>query len=148
MPADDSPDRELVSEYFNTDYCFEYLKQQYLIEIGKKNEGVDGLLKCVGEREWAFITAWNPRSIPQNRLVNEIEMSNLKTHLTRNEKKYYQGAGIGRRGDWEEPSLFIPGLNLDESVEIARRYNQNAFVHGCLECVARLILLEYSSLHI
>jgi hypothetical protein len=107
-----------------------------VLRIGARNRELDRLLRRHGRRDWAFITAWNPRSRPLPDWRNEQR----QRRLTRLFPLALMGAGIGEDPAWPaEQSLCVLGLAVGRARRIARLFGQNAVVVGTRGGVARLI---------
>lgn len=111
-----------------------------VIKISKTCQPLDDLLAEHKASEWAFITAWNPRSD----VLTDAE--NHQRHLQLKEKvrDYYtlEGEGIGVDPAWKpERSWLIIGISKERAVGIGRDFKQNAIVYGTLNEPAELLKL-------
>jgi hypothetical protein len=88
------------------------------------------LAVVVGARPWAFITAWNPQACPRpaadNLAAQESLLAALRSHAG---VDIYPGIGVGRDG-WNEPSLFVVGIDTDVMDTLATQHRQLAYLHG------------------
>ncbi len=90
--------------------------------------------------EWAFITAHNPFSKQLPDSVN----SQRHRQLLDISQAYpcWEGEGVGSDASSKpERSLLIVGINQQEAVKIAKRFEQNAIVYGRIHEAAELLLL-------
>ncbi len=76
----------------------------------------------------AFITAYNPRSMPQPAQYNRRAQCELLRQLQRHGARWRPGVGRIPGQPWREPSLLIAGLKLDAIDAMAWRHSQNAIV--------------------
>ncbi|MEO9078761.1 MAG: DUF3293 domain-containing protein [Rhodanobacter sp.] len=100
------------------------------------------LVPVVGDRPWAFITAWNPqarrRPFAENLLAQQELLATLQSHPN---VVVHAALGIGTSG-WAEPSLFVVGLDLATLDKLSTEHAQLAYVHGHAAGAAHLRLLE------
>ena len=106
-----------------------------VLRVGAHNRALDRLLHRNRRREWAFITAWNPRSRPLPRWRNERRQRALARLLP----LALLGAGIGEDVSWAEESLLAFGVAAGRARRIARQFGQNAIVAGRRGGTAQLI---------
>ena len=101
------------------------------------------LASLAGPSPWAFITAWNPHSRPLPRTTNRRAQRALLEELRHLPAMVAMrpGSGVGPDG-WREPGLFVVGPDPARLDSLARRYEQNAYVHGQDSFPARLRLLR------
>jgi Protein of unknown function (DUF3293) len=86
------------------------------------------LLALVGAHRWSVLTAWNPRSVPRPRADNRDAQHRLLGELKSCCKAIVAAEGVGSQ--WREASLFAVGPDMATMDTYARRYQQNAYVHG------------------
>ncbi|MDV6374750.1 DUF3293 domain-containing protein [Deinococcus arenicola] len=86
---------------------------------------------------WAIVTAWNPGGQPQPAADNLRAENKLlawvvpRSHLP----------AVNGEGEWAEPSVILPGLDLRQTAELARQFGQAAVLFGVGRRVA-LVWLE------
>ena len=88
------------------------------------------LVDVVGNRSWAFITAWNPqarRRPPAENLAAQRELLSELRALP--DTVVLPAIGVGSSG-WSEPSLFAIGPDVAMLDQLARAHGQLAYVHG------------------
>jgi hypothetical protein len=91
----------------------------------------------------AFLTAWNPRSVPQAAEFNAAANRELQQRLAALGLDCWPGRGRDPRGEWPpEESLFVPGLELAAACLHGRDFGQNAIVHAGPDAVPRLVWLQ------
>jgi hypothetical protein len=132
-------DNSLIDVYRTTDY------RVRLIQGGWVSIRVDAALPTplhplIGERSWAFITAWNPGSQTQQREQNHAAQQALLVALRKLPRTTCIRPGVGVGDAWREASLFVVGPNLADIDELAQQFQQNAYVHGLGLGYARLRL--------
>ena len=123
-------DDALLAEYRASTYlvCLDTL-QWAPIRIDASLPG--SLQHLVGERAWAFITAWNPRSIKRPDRENDAAQKALRAALLASDglAALYPGVGIGSNG-WYEPGFFVVGLEPEVLDMLGTAHAQNAYVCG------------------
>lgn len=82
----------------------------------------------LGDVEWAFLTAWNPGSVPRDEDANRAAQERLVARLE--SYSVLAGHAEAQDGSWREPSLFVIGIPRWEALEIARECGQAAFLAG------------------
>ena len=128
-------DKNLLQAYLKTNYIFE----DFHLRINENHEEFREYCKERGILCWAFLTAWNPRS---QELRKE---DNLKRNLqlTEDLADYDYILGFGKGDEWPaEESFFIPNIDIEKVMILARKYKQNAFVYGTHESLPQLILCK------
>lgn len=75
----------------------------------------------------AFITAWNPASVPAAPEVNSRRQAALTAAVQRRGYEFLLGRGEGC--GWTEESILILGIGREEALELARAFGQAAIVY-------------------
>ncbi|GLQ97434.1 DUF3293 domain-containing protein [Dyella mobilis] len=132
-------DNSLIDTYRHADYRVRLTRGGW-VSIHVDAALPSTLHTLIGERNWAFITAWNPGSQPQPRAQNHAAQHALLASLRRLPRTIAIRPGIGVGGAWREASLFVVGPNLADIDELAQQFQQNAYVHGLGLGYARLRL--------
>jgi hypothetical protein len=110
------------------------------LRIGQPSPRLDRLLDSLGAREWAFISAANPRSQPLSESENESRHSTFRALMEQKSFQVFEGEGIPDQPGWTaEPSLLILAVTLEEALELAAGFGQNAIVWGERSAPARLV---------
>jgi hypothetical protein len=86
------------------------------------------LLALVGTDCWSVLTAWNPHSELGSRADNRDAQHRLLSELKTCCEAIVAAEGVG--SSWREASLFAVGPDTATMDTYARRYRQNAYVHG------------------
>ena len=95
-------------------------------------------------KNWSFITAENPSSVKLSDDENEKRNESLETILRKNKYQYMKGIGIPNNHEWQpENSFIIFNLGLNKSIEISKKFKQNAFVFGEIDDVVELKRLNH-----
>ncbi len=129
----------LIFAYTNTK--FHVFIPAIVIEIGKRNEDLDTLIKKEGQTEWAYLTAYNPFSKELTDKENLERQSQLLSKIS--DYKFYEGEGVGEDPTWKpERSILIVGITKNEAISLGREFEQNAIVYGKINEVPELIILQ------
>ena len=130
-PNDNSTLEVLAQAYEATTYRVKIPEGDILIRIGVANPELDLLLNQYGVYSWAFITAWNPASVPLSLLQNRQRHAEMIAHLHCRNVPYLDGIGVGDDTDWPpEQSALTFGLNREEARKVGALFGQNAVVYG------------------
>lgn len=115
----------------------EYEAEGSVARIGRRSAAVDRLLRRLGARQGAFVSAWNPwaRRFPAG--WNERRHAALRAVARR--LPFAEGWGRGR--GWAERHLLIAGDPRRLAV-LARRFRQRGIVAVQCGAPARLVLLD------
>ena len=123
----------LLAAYRRTDYE----AAGAVARVGERSPAVDALLRRLGARGGAFVTAWNPCSRRMPPGWNARMMARLREAARRLPSA--EGEGSGRC--WAERHLLLAGDPRRAAV-LARRFRQNATVAVRVGAPARLMLLR------
>ena len=130
---------ELKQAYLNTNYTIiknSIFKEELTLHINK----VTNLKNALPElKEWAFITAWNPNSIPLTTEENKQRNAYLLDDIRSKGYASHLGRGSSEDGNWSEDSFFIENISKEEALFYALKYEQCAFVYGKANQVSELI---------
>ncbi|MDQ3487627.1 MAG: DUF3293 domain-containing protein, partial [Acidobacteriota bacterium] len=101
---------------------------------------LQALLRRHGVTQWAFVTAWNPASVPQSSEQNAKRQLELMETVAAKGHAMLPGEGIGEDATWTpEESVLILGMGRSEAVSFGRRFEQLAIVVGQLDGAATLV---------
>jgi hypothetical protein len=110
------------------------------IRVGEKHPRIDALLSHHKVTEWAYITAWNPRSQLLSAEQNALAQVQLTDVVLERGLGFYGGSGIPDNPGWTaERSVWIAGISRQAAVELGARFGQNAIVVGTAGGVAELL---------
>lgn len=88
------------------------------------------LRPLAGNRDWGFLTAWNPRSQPQRPPANRAAQRRLLADLrAERDLVIHPALGMGTAG-WREPSFWIVGIAAEALERLGERYDQNGWLQG------------------
>lgn len=134
-------DPELHRAFVATRFTVELAGVVYDIRVSERlPAALEGYLGRVGVKDWAYVTAWNPNSVPLSVEENRVRQDVLRREL---EPRHPLLAGVGIGSDgWSEESLFVAGIDFAEAIRIGRSYGQLCVVAGTSEDVARLVYCD------
>ena len=132
---------ETVAAYEATNYRV-FSDPQFVINIGQPSKLLGRLYEVYGCASAAFITAWNPFSIPTSHEVNAVALTRLQEELGSRSTPFIDGIGEDATGQWPgEPSVLALGLSLDTAKNYGVQFEQNAIVWAGTDACPQLILL-------
>ena len=106
------------------------------IRVGEKHPRIDALLLRHSATEWAYITAWNPRSQLVSHLQNATAQLAMVQLLHNRNLDFYEGDGIPDSGDWTpERSVWVAGLTRQNAAAVGSQFGQTAVVVGTMRGV-------------
>lgn len=133
---------ETIQAYRDTEYRVEG-DAPFVLRVGCVSQD---LLKHYKRRELqscAFITAYNPFSIPLGAAENVLRDHNLLLLLSERGCRSVVGVGQHPSNEWPgEQSRLVWGISLEHASEIARQFQQNALIWAAEDAVPELILLR------
>lgn len=131
---------DLLEAYRQTSFLAHTPGGAICIRIGQIAPDLESLLENEN-RCWAYVTAWNPGSIPLSDEENRTHQRELEHAVRQAGYTVFPGEGVGQDGAWPpEPSLLILGISLEDAIELGRRFGQAAIVAGRSSEPAELIL--------
>lgn len=120
---------DLEGAYRATRYVAFDGPRRLVARVGERSREFDGLLWRHGATGGAFITAWNPRSVPTPDAENRRAGARLAADLAARGYQTLPHRGEGDESSWPpEEGLFVLGLHRPDAVAVAARYRQNAVV--------------------
>jgi hypothetical protein len=137
-----APDDQLIAAYRATRYGVA-ADPPFELHVGRWSAELDALLLKQGTDCAAYITAWNPFSVPAPEAGNRAAQARLERQLR--DEGYAPLTGVGRdpRGRWPgEPSVLVPGLSRDAAIAIGRMYRQHAVLWVRRGAAVELVLIE------
>ncbi len=130
------PDASLDSAYRATDYIVDHPSDQFCIHIGELSPTIEA-------RDWAYITACNPRSRQLPLHENTRRMLMLEQEVLARGYRFLRGEARGQDRKWPvEPSLLILDIDETTAVELALQFDQAAIVVGRRGEPARLVWID------
>lgn len=131
--------RELFEAFHATRYIVHAEGREIVLRAEGQSEELRQLLMEHGVSSCAFLTAFNPYSEKTDSQINAANQQRLLRQIRDNNWKYYEGEGRGTSPeDWREPSFLILGISLAEATELAKYYQQTAFLYGQADGATRL----------
>jgi hypothetical protein len=119
----------------------DYLAGGAVARIGRREPSVAALLRLVGAREGAFVTAWNPLALPQSLGWNRRAQARLRQAVRcRVAVPARSQPRPEAQAHWGEDQLFLAG-DLRPTLRLARRFRQLAIVAVRADGRARLVWL-------
>ena len=138
-----TPQPKLKDAYLNTSYWIEETIKPFKIRVGKSNPQLETLLAEYKAATWAYISAFNPRSIPITYEENERRHDELHCVAQGFGYPTLSGHGVGDDGVWPpEKSLLIIGIGRDDALALGRRFEQSAIVFGERGGIPDLIMID------
>jgi hypothetical protein len=125
--------RRLLAAYRRTDYE----AGGAVARVGRRSAAVDALLRRLGAREGAFVTAWNPWS----RRMPPGWNARMTARLRQAARRLPSAEGEGRGRGWSERHLLV-AADGRRAAALARRFRQNAVVVARAGTPARLVPLR------
>ena len=124
--------------YERTKYCFDDGRTTICFRIGSRSGRLEAMLSRRNARRWAFLTAWNPGSVPLTAEENRRRQAQLVQDLR--DYEVLPGEGIGDDPSWEpERSLMVLGISRGKAVTLAQKYGQLAIVVGTRQIAPKLV---------
>jgi len=136
-------DQNLLRSYFATIY-------ELPMEAGLVRASIDGeivsdllALPAVLRTEFAILTAYNPRSMPLPRRVNEGRQQVLRDLLVLGCYRVEQCVGYDEEpeGPLREPAWLVNGIPRDEAIGFGRIFRQNTIIY-CQDARPELIVTD------
>lgn len=130
-------DQQLHNNYCSTTYTC----QNFRIQPGyRHSEFIDFLL--VNEYcTYAFITAYNPYSLARTSdASNQNRNRELMADLSEKDLTFLPAVANDNDRIWPmEPGFFLFNTNLEEALQLATRFQQNAILWGTTESLPRIL---------
>ena len=124
-------DDALLQAYLSTTFAAFAPEGEIRIRVGENNPRLEALLSHHGVFTWAFITAFNPGSVPLDRDENELRQRRMENDLLNRGYAFLSGEGQADAGGWPpEPSVLILGIAREDAVRLGQEYGQIAIVVG------------------
>ena len=137
-------DEALLKAYNETEYRL-LLEPVIVLVPGQTSSAADDLLNSLGSSSGIVMTAYNPVSVTKTEAENDQAQSQLIQDINLQGFKYLPAESVGMDGLWPpEPSIFICGLNAIEANEIAKKYQQAAFVEIQIGSPAKVVITDFN----
>ena len=137
-------DEALLKAYNETEYRL-LLEPVIVLVPGQTSSAADDLLNSLGSSSGIVMTAYNPMSVTKTEPENDQAQSQLIEDINSRGLQHLPAEGLGVDGLWPpEPSIFICGLNATEANEIAKKYQQAAFVEIQIGSPAKVVITDFN----
>lgn len=131
--------QELLVAYAATRFEAETPEGLIVLWIGRRNEALARLYRVTGTQSAAYITAWNPASVPQGEERNRSAHMELLQSLNAAQCHYYEGFGRDPAGQWPaERSVLVLGISEERACSLGRQFGQAAIVLAAANAVPAL----------
>lgn len=131
---------ELEKEYRKSIYVVFADEIEIIFRIGENSHAVNRLLNEHNARNFAFITAENPRSEILTDAENKARQAELRKTLCAEKLEFLEGYGADEKGNWKrEKSFFIFDVSPIKAAEIGKKFEQNAIVCGAKDEKTELV---------
>jgi hypothetical protein len=120
----------------------DYVADGAVARIGRRRSDIAGLLRQLGVRQGAFLSAWNPMAQSKPSGWNLRAQARLQQAARR--RRYVQAQSQPRRAAharWTEDQLFI-AADLRVVLVLARQFRQRAVVSVGTDGLSRLVWVE------
>lgn len=133
----------LDAAYRATSYVVQWPGAALTLRIDEFSAPLDEILRQIGVREWAFVSACNPGSKLLSDALNQELHQSLIDAVNAKGYCWYPASGVPDAPGWKpEPSLMILGIALPEALILAGALGQNALLAGAIGGPARLHYLN------
>lgn len=99
------------------------------LRVSVRAPRLDRLLARHRVRDWAFVTAYNPRNRRLSAARNAQRLRALRTAL-RGSRLILAAEGRADDGSWREASLFVAPMTAARAMRLGRQFDQYAVVVG------------------
>lgn len=137
---------ELIDAYAATSYVVES-QPTFPLRVGNYSEELASLYAATGVITACFITAYNPFSVLLTAPHNAERQAELLNDLSELKLKFVHGYGQSDDSDWRETSVLVLGITHAESVKLAVKHEQNAFIWCDETATPMLTFSQPSSIH-
>jgi hypothetical protein len=131
----------LIDAYTSTNYVVES-KPNFTLRVGSQCEELARLYGKAVVNTACFITAYNPFSVLLTTTHNVARQAELLNDLDALKLKFVFGYGQSNDLDWKESSVLILGITYSESMKLAVKHEQNAFIWCDEQATPKLILTQ------
>lgn len=138
--------QELITAYTSTSYVVES-QPTFTLRVGNYSEELAILYAANGVNTACFITAYNPFSVLLTTPHNVARQAELLNDLAALKLKFVIGYGQSDDSDWREASVLVLGITHKESMKLAVKHEQNAFIWCDEHATPMLVLSHPSSIH-
>lgn len=136
-------DSNLLRSYLSTVYEVPTATGLVRVSLDADQAPDPAALPEILTRQFAVLTAYNPRSMLLPRRVNEARHVVLRDLLVLGCYRVEQCVGYEEEPDgmWREPAWLVYGMDRDEAIHFGRVYRQNTIVY-CRNSRPELIITD------
>ena len=113
----------------------------HALRIGARHPAFDMEVRTAGAQDWAFLTGWNPGSLPRSAELNAQAQAELLRVIEELRLVSWPAEGKADGGGWREESVCVLDLDPTRAVAVGRRFGQLAVVVGRVGEAARLLVV-------
>lgn len=140
MNDPEEAERHLWRAYRQTHYRVDDGDRGFTLRIGRFSPGLAALYARFDRRCAAFVTAWNPASVPPaDHEDNPRRLQALIAEVQSRGLPWLPGEGRSAEGGWAEPSVLVLGLERTEALALGRAWGQKAIVQVGTDAIPRLL---------
>ena len=130
----------LEAAYRATDYVVEAPAGAFALHVDEPSAALAALHAQYRVQSSAFVSAWNPRSMPASTADNDAAHRRLLGLLQVAGYAVIEGWGRDRRGAWPaERSLLVLGIAAEQAQRLAADFGQNALLYAGADAIPRLL---------
>ncbi len=131
---------DLLDIYKNSEYRV-FGDAPFVMRIGLACPPLQDLLARHAVLGACFVSAYNPRSEQRSHQENEMAQDRLRHEVRTAGWSFVEGVGEDPQGHCPgEPCLLVLGVSRQESLELGRRYGQNAVLWAGMDGIPDLVL--------
>ena len=132
--------RALRPAYLATAYWAYTPRGAIEIRVGVRSLVLERVLREYAERDWIFLTAFNPHSRPAPAAVNQAAQTRLLARLHAAGGIVFPGTGVPDGTGWvPEPGFLGVGIDAPRGLALAAEFGQNALLAGAAGTAADLL---------
>ena len=134
-----------IDVYLGTEYVVHASRASptFTLRAGQRSRDLSALLLRYRATAAAFLTAWNPQSLPLEQDLNRLRQSDLAGLLEAAGLAHLSGIGRDPSGQWPgEESFLVMGIERSMADGLARRFGQNAYLWCKADGWAELVLMH------
>jgi hypothetical protein len=129
----------LIDAYASTNYVVES-KPNFTLRVGSQCKELARIYEKANVSTACLITAYNPFSVLFTPPHNVARQAELLNEIAAFKLKFVFGYGQSNDSEWKEPSVLILGITYDQSMELAVKHEQNAFIWCDEQATPKLVL--------
>ena len=138
-------DKNLLAAYAATHFTVTGTPTPFVLRVGQRSAELAAMYLADGVNCSAFLTAFNPTSVPQPEAINRASQERLETELTAMGLTVLAGFGEDPSGAWPgEASVLVLGMSRNEAERVGRAFGQLAIVWSGETAVPELVVLRRS----